>query len=196
MNARQSITLLAIAALGLATGCASRQPLVPQVHDAVETDGARTLSATPEPLACAGGPRCATLAASWTSAKPGQARLIVALPGMPAQVTGADVHIGGSEVVRLRVPAASPGAADAQGSGFDVPLRVIDRIAYGSRTWMRVYTAGGVGVDEHIHSGEQRSRASEAMAHFLVAVQAAGGQGAGVEGARGGLLDRLGGRGD
>jgi len=43
-----------------------------------------------------------------------------------------------------------------------------------------------------VNSGEQSSRAAEAMAHFLAAVQKAGGGGAGVEGPSGGLFDRLG----
>ena len=179
------------AALAL-PGCASREALVPQVQQDVAVDGAKTVRVAPERLACTGGVRCPVLAAAWTSAKPGQAALTIGLPGQAAAVTGADVHTGGSETVRLRSPEAAAPQGGAGGSTFAVPLRLVDRLAYAGRTWMRVYTADGRTVDEHVHSGEQRSRASEAMAHFLVAVQAAGGEGAGVEGPRGGLFDRLG----
>ena len=193
----------------LAAGCAGRQPLVPQVRSAAASDGSTVVAVAPEPLVCQAGPRCPLLSASWASAHPGQAALTVALPGARAAVSGADIHIGGSQVLRLRlpVPPAAPVASDAvpaavapapadtalgPASRFDVPLRLIDQLAHAPRSWMRVHLADGSSVDEHIHSGELRSRASEAMAHFLAAVQAAGGQGAGLDGPRGGLFDRLG----
>ncbi len=184
----------AAAALVLASGCASRQVLVPQVRSDTAA-GARTVAVAPERLACSAGPRCPLLSAAWSSAKPGQAQLAIAVPGQQAAATGADVHIGGSETVRLRLPAENAASAAADGlptARFDVPLRLVDRLAYAPNTWMRVYLAGGGHVDESVQGGEQRSRASEAMAHFLVAVQAAGGAGAGLEGARGGLFQRLG----
>lgn len=179
----------ALAALLLA-GCASREALVPQVRQDVAADGAKTVSVAPERLACERVSRCPALAASWSSARSGQAVLAIGLPGTASPVTGADVHIGGSEVVRLR----SAGQADVRDgmSRFDVPLRLVDRLAYGQRVWMRLYTADGAGVNEYVNGGEQGSRAAEAMAHFLTAVQKAGGTGAGVQGSGGGLLDRLG----
>lgn len=189
---------LAVAVLAVA-GCASSgRAFIPQVRTEAGAEGEKLVRVEPERLVCQSGPRCPLLAAAWSSAKPGQAVLSVQLPGNKAEITGADVHIGGSEVVRLRLRSEQSGAgapADATapvGSAFDVPLRLIDRIAYGSRTWMRIYTEGGGSVDEFIHSGEQRSHAAEAMGHFLSAVTAAGGSGAGVDGPRGGLLDRLG----
>ncbi|WP_313073901.1 hypothetical protein [Melaminivora sp.] len=185
------------ATLVVLSGCASRQSLVPDVQRQEAAGGVRTVSVAPERLACTGGTRCPVLAASWTSEKKSQAVLGIGLPGQAA-VTGADVHVGGSEVVRLRVPLATPGAGMAQPpgyalTGFDVPLRLVDQIAHGTRTWMRVYTANGMQVDESIFSGEERSRASEAMAQFLGAVQAAGGEGVGLQGSRGGLLEQFGG---
>ncbi|WP_313078785.1 hypothetical protein [Pulveribacter sp.] len=180
----------ALTALLLA-GCASRESLVPQVRQDVAADGAKTVSVAADRLACERGARCPVLAASWSSARAGQAELAIGLPGVQSQVTGADVHIGGSEVVRLRSSQAN--VQDGM-SRFDVPLRLVDRLAYAQRVWMRVYTADGAGVDEYVNSGEQSSRAAEAMAHFLAAVQKAGGAGAGVEGPSGGLFDRLGGK--
>ena len=179
----------ALAALLLA-GCASRESLVPQVRQDVAADGVKTVSVAPDRLACERGARCPVLAAFWSSTRAGQAVLAIGLPGTQSPVTGADVHIGGSEVVRLR----STGQADVQDgmSRFDVPLRLVDRLAYAQRVWMRVYTADGAGVAEYVNSGEQGSRAAEAMAHFLTAVQTAGGAGAGVQGPSGGLFDRLG----
>ncbi|SDM56095.1 hypothetical protein SAMN05428957_10825 [Oryzisolibacter propanilivorax] len=178
------------------SGCASREATVPRVQQGGGEGGARTVQVAPERLACETGPRCPVLAVSWTSRHAGQARLMVALPGTSAQVRGADVHIGGSETVRLRVPAGSAAPANAPAlpgaAQFDVPLRLVDRLAHAPRTWMRVYTEGGGMVDEFVFNGEQRSRASEAMAHFLTAVQGAGGKGEGLDGARGGLFERLG----
>lgn len=177
-------------------GCATREAVVPRVQQGSGEGGARTVQVAPERLTCETGPRCPVLAAAWSSRHAGQVQLTVALQGTSAKVTGADVHIGGSETVRLRVPAGSSAPVDVAtlpgAAQFDVPLRLVDRLAYASRTWMRVYTEGGGIVDEFIHSGEQRSRASEAMAHFLVAVQGAGGKGEGLDGAPGGLFQRLG----
>ncbi len=186
----------ALAAALVLAGCASQKTAEPQIVRGTAADGATTVQVAPERLECQGGPRCPVLAASWTSAKAGQAQLSIGLPGARSDVTGADVHIGGSETVRLRLRVADAGAGAGQPgaamSTFDVPLRLVDRMAYGSRTWVRVYTADGSSVDESLFSGEQRSRASQALAHFMAAVQSSGGKGAGVEGARGGLFDRLG----
>ena len=191
---RATRRLLTSAALALLAGCASQQALVPQVRSQATGDGGQSVSVAPERLTCQAGPGCPQLSARWLSGKKGLAQLTIYLPGTQAEITGADVMVGGGETLRLRSRVASADTLPGHvASSFDVPLRVIDRIAYGSRPWMRVYTADGRQVDESIDSGEQRSRAAEAMAYFLQAVQSAGGSGAALEGARGGLLDRLGG---
>ena len=73
-----------------------------------------------------------------------------------------------------------------------MPLRLVDQIAYTPRSWVRVYTADGRSVDETLNSGEQRSKAVEAMSYFVMAVESASGQAANPDSTRGGLLDRLG----
>ncbi len=187
------------AAIAVLAGCASPGVPLPQVSSTVAAGGGKAVGVAPERLACSPGPRCPVLAASWSGARPGQAQLAIGLPQLGAAVTGADVHIGGSEVVRLRVrsDAAAGAGAGAPGgqqepSRFDVPLRLVDRLAHAPSTWMRIYLADGASVDETVRSGQERSRASEAMAHFLAAVQAAGGTGEGLQGPSGGLFERLG----
>src|SRR5690606_14634514 len=95
-------------------GCASQAVLVPQVQQEVADDGAKTVRVAPERLECQGGPRCPRLAAAWTSAKAGQAQLVVGLPDARAEITGVDVHVGGSGTVRLRLRSTTPADAPAQ----------------------------------------------------------------------------------
>lgn len=175
---------LALGALLVLASCANTQ--VQPVVQGQDARGMQTLSVGAEPVVCS-GPRCPQLAASWSAAKPGQAVLSVALA--QHQVRSVDFHLGPAGVVRLRQPAAVPGEAVAR---FDVPLRVIAQIAYTPRSWLRVYTADGVQIDESLDTGEARARASEALGHFLTAVQAAGGKGGEADVPRGGLLERLG----
>lgn len=182
----------ALGALVLA-GCASRQTLVPQVTQGVAADGAKTVAVAPAKVVCGATAACPVLAASWTSAKAGQAVLAVGLPGQQAQVTGADFHFSGTDTVRLHLP--SRGAAPAPGyptMAFDVPLRVVSQIAYSQRSWVRVHLADGRTVDETINSGDQRSEVMETLSHFLAAVEASGGTGANDQ-RRGGLFEALGG---
>lgn len=174
-------------------GCASKQTLVPQVTQGVAADGAKTVAVAPEKVVCGTTAACPVLAASWTSAKAGQAVLTVGLPGQQAQVTGADFHFSGVDTVRLRLP--SRGEAPALGypaMAFDVPLRVVSQIAYTQRSWVRVHLAGGRTVDETINSGDQRGKAVESLSYFLAAVEASGGTGANAQ-RKGGLFEALGG---
>lgn len=174
------------------TACASKQTLVPQVEQGVAGDGAKTVTVAPEKVACT-QPQCPTLAAAWTGAKAGQAVLTVGLPYQKAEVTGADFHFGGSQTVRVRSRSrAEAPTLDYPATAFDVPLRLVDDIAYAPRSWVRIYTADGRIVDESINSGEQRGKAAEAMSHFLAAVEAASGQPANPDSNRGGLFERLG----
>ncbi|MDR2324440.1 MAG: hypothetical protein LBE51_03405 [Acidovorax sp.] len=181
----------ALGALVLA-GCASKQALVPQVQQGQAADGSKTVSVAPEKVQCS-RPQCPVLAASWTSAKDGQAVLTIGLPYQQATVTGADFHFGSQEVVRVR--SRSQTAPLAQGypaTAFDVPLRTVERIAYGPSSWVRVYTKGGASVDEAINSGEHGSRAFTAMHYFVTAIQTATGKGPSEGVNPGGLMDRLG----
>lgn len=181
-----------VGALFLA-GCASRQGLVPQVQQGVGEGGAKTVSVAAERAVCE-RLQCPLLAASWSGAKAGQAVLTVGLSGQAAEVTGVDFHVGGSQVVRVRSHSRSPAPAlGFPATAFDVPLSLVGQLAYASRSWVRVYTADGRSVDETLNSGEQRSRAVEAMSHFLMAVESASGKAVPVQGQRGGLLDLLGG---
>ncbi|WP_370682419.1 hypothetical protein [Comamonas sp. GB3 AK4-5] len=181
----------ALGALVLA-GCASKQALVPQVQQGKAQDGSKTVSVAPEKTLCS-RPQCPVLAASWTSAKDGQAVLTIGLPYQQAAVTGADFHFGSQEIVRVRSRSQTAALAqDFPATAFDVPLRTVERIAYGPSSWVRVYTEGGASVDETINSGEEGSRAFTAMHYFMGAVQAATGKGPSDDVNAGGLMDRLG----
>lgn len=186
--------LAGVAGAMILAGCANRQTLVPQIQQGVAEGGAKTVTVAPESVVCS-QPRCPTLAAAWTSAKPGQAVLTVGLPHQTAEVTGADFHLGASQAIRVR--SRSRAEAPALGypaTSFDVPLRLVDQIAYTPRSWVRVYTADGRSLDETINSGEQRGKAVESMSYFLTAVEGASGKPVSPDSNRGGLLDRLGGK--
>lgn len=181
----------ALGAMVLA-GCASKQSLVPQVQQAVDDKGVKTVRVAPDKAYCS-RPQCPTLAAAWTSAKAAQAVLTIGLPYQQAAVTGADFHFGNGEVVRVR--SRSQTAAESQGfpaTAFDVPLRTVERIAYAPRSWVRVYTDNGSSLDETLNSGEEVSRAFTAMNYFMVSVQNATGKGPSDDVNQGGLMDRLG----
>jgi hypothetical protein len=181
----------ALGAMVLA-GCASKQALVPQVQQGVDAKGVKTVAVAPEKVQCS-RPQCPTLAAFWSGAKQGQAVLTIGLPYQQAAVTGADFHFGSSEVVRVRSRSQTPAVAQGfPATAFDVPLRTVERLAYGPRSWVRVYTEGGGSVDETINSGDEGSRAFTAMHYFMGSVQAATGQGPSDEVNPGGLMDRLG----
>lgn len=178
-------------AVGLA-GCASKQALVPDVQQQVDADGKKTITVAAEKVQCS-RPQCPELGASWHSAKPGQAVLSIRLPYQQSAVTGADFHFGAQTVLRVRSRAQSqPQSPTAPTTAFDVPLQTMERIATAPVSWMRVYTADGGSVDEHISTGEEGSPAFSAMHYFMNSVLAAGGQGAGGAMNQGGLMDRLG----
>lgn len=173
-------------------GCASQQSLVPQVRQSVAEDGARTVTVAPESVVCS-RPQCPVLGASWTSAKAGLAVLTVGVPHQSAQVTGADFYLGVKPVARVRSRSGTAAQALAfPATAFDVPLTLIDQIAYSPRSWVRVHMADGRSVDETINSGDQRAKAAEAMSHFVAAVEAASGKAVNTDSPRGGLFDRLG----
>jgi len=195
VTAMKFLRLLGVVSALILAGCASRQGLVPQVQQAVAEDGAKTVTVAPERAVCS-RPQCPVLAASWSSAKAGQAVLAVGLPYQAAEVTGADFHFGGSQVVRVRSRSRSPAPAlGFPATAFDVPLSLVGQLAYTSRSWIRVYTADGRSVDETLNSGEQRGKAVESMSYLLTAIESASGKAVPVEGNRGGLLERLGGSG-
>lgn len=184
---------LAVAGIVVLAGCASQKNLLPQITQGVAEDGAKTVGVASERAVCS-RTQCPALGASWSSAKPGQAVLVVGLPYQQAEVTGADFHFGANQVVHVRSRARN--AAPALGfpaTAFDVPLSLIGQLAYVSRSWVRVYTADGRSVDETLNSGEQRSRAVESMSYFLSSVESAAGKPLALQGNRGGLLERRGG---
>ena len=177
-------------------GCANKATLVPQVQQGVDGKGAKTVTVAPESSLCS-RPQCPTFAAAWSSAKEGQAVLTIGLPHQTAEVTGAEFRFGSSEVVRVTsrsqvAPLRRADAGNIPATAFDVPLRTIERMAYASNTWVRVFTTAG-SFDETIYSGAERSRAYEAMNYFLSSVQAVSGKAPVDGGPKGGLLDRLGG---
>lgn len=188
------LRLAGLAAALFLAGCASQQTLVPQVRQAVDDSGAKTVTVAPERTICS-RTQCPVLAGAWSSAKPGQAVLTIGLPYQASEVTGADFHIGSGQVIRVRSRSHAQPADSALGfpaTAFDVPLTLVSQIAYTARSWVRVYTADGRSVDEAISSGDQRGRAVEAMHHFYTAIEAAGANTGATPANRGGLFDRLG----
>jgi hypothetical protein len=187
--------LLWTAALGtcVLAGCASKGA-PPQVRQGVAEGGAKTISVAPAKVACeAASAACPVLAAAWNSAKARQAVLIVGLPGQQAGVTGADFHMTDAGTIRLRLPSRGPAPAlGYPATAFDVPLAAVSQIAYGQRSWVRVYLAGGRAVDENINSGDQTGEVTQTLSYFLAAVQDAGVEGANARG-KGGLFDMFGG---
>ena len=177
-----------IAGICVLAGCAGgKAAFAPGVSQGVTEGGAKTVAVELRPLACLQQTRCTELGASWTGAKPALAVLTVKLPGQGAEVTGADFHFGSGDPVRVRSRSAT--APQGQGgTAFDVPLPLIERIAFASRSWVKVYTADGRSTDETINSGDEAGRAVESLNHFLAAVSGAGGK---VQGSQG-LLERLG----
>lgn len=169
-----------IAALGacLLAACASQTPVTPQVEQATAQDGSQSVTTAPARLICV-QPRCPALSAQWNSQRAGVVVLTIALPYQTARITGADFHFGASQLVRLRVPSdeqAPVQAGDAPRTSFDVPLSLIDAMAYKTDGWLRVITDDGRAVDETIRTGEQTSDAVDTMREFLHVVDAASGK--------------------
>jgi len=168
-------TMAAAAAAMLLAACASgpAPTQAPRVEEGA--DGARAITSASATLIC-DQPRCPVLTAGWSSRRPGLAVLTVGLPYQKADVTGAQFHFGASQVVTLRVKSAhAPAASDIPATAFDVPLSLIDTLAYASSAWLRVTTADGRAVDETVSTGEQQSDAANAMRQFLRAVDTATG---------------------
>ena len=171
-------------------GCASKEAVVPQVHTGVE-GGNKVVRLAPEKVQCSRH-QCPVLGADWTAAKKGQAVLTIGLPYQQAEVTGADFHFANGEILRVRSASQTPAASlGFPATAFDVPLRTVERIAYAPRSWVRVYTAEH-SIDESINTGDEGSRAFTALHYFMVAVQAATGEGPSADVNQGGLMDRLG----
>ena len=188
--------LLAIA-LGVLvlTGCASRQASNSLVQQGVTPSGDKTVSVAPARLACSGY-QCPVIGVQWSSARAGIAVMTLGVPDQKAEVTGADFYLGSSEVVRVRSRSQTPAAAQAfPVTSFDVPLTLVERLAYTPRSWVKVHTAER-SVDENLTTGEQRGKAAEGMAYFMDAVDKVSGRTPSPDAKRGGLFDLLGGERD
>lgn len=182
---------MAAAAAVLLTACAGPAAVapVPQVVDAA--DGSRAVASASAKLICA-QQRCPVLTARWSSRRAGLAVLSVGLPYQQAEVTGAEFHFGPSQVVRLRVKSSqAPAAAQMPTTAFDVPIALINTLAYAPDGWLRVTTADGRSVDETVSTGEMQSDVVEAMRQFLRAVDTATGTPPDARATQNGLFDLL-----
>lgn len=181
----------AVVAGVLLAGCASQTPMAdaPQVVQA--PDGAQVITSASARLICE-QVRCPVLTARWSSQRPSVVVLSIGLPYQRAEVTSADFHFGASRVVRLRVKSdEAPQASDAPVTAFDVPVSLIDQLAYTPSGWVRVMTADGGAVQETVSTGDERSDAVDAMRRFLRAVDGATGTPPDARGGGGGLFDLL-----
>jgi len=185
-----------IAVLGacLLAACASQTPTASRVEQVTAQDGSQRVTALPARLICE-QPRCPALSAQWSSQRAGVVVLTIGLPYQTARVTGADFHFGASQVVRLRVPsdARPPALADNEPrTSFDVPLSLIDALAYKPDGWVRVSTEDGRAVNELVRTGERTSDVVDTMRDFLRLVDAASGKPADARtGGNNGLFDLL-----
>jgi len=168
---------IAAGTLCLLAACAGHTPVAPQVTQDSAADGSQTITTEPARLICA-QPRCPALSARWSDQRPGVVQLTIGLPYQAAQVSGADFHFGRGEVVRLRVPSTGAPAARTgyPETTFDVPLSLIDSVAYKTDGWLRVTTDDGRFVDETIQTGEMQGDVVDAMREFLRVVDAAAGK--------------------
>ena len=197
-----SIALGALALSGCASskGDGSKKGTAPVVKQEVTPSGEKLVSVQPYYASCTRGQfniqdryQCPVIGADWTSTRAGIARMTIGVPGLKdAEVTGADFHIGASEVVRVRNKSSvqSP-AGDYSVATFDVPLTFVEKLAYGARSWVRVYT-GERFFDATVNSGEDTARAVEGLAYFMTSVDQVSGRTPSESAQKGGLLDRLG----
>ncbi len=211
MNPRLTIALgaLGMASMLVLTGCAgsgsspkSEKGYAAQVKQEVTPSGDKLVSIRPNRVSCSMGQnhvqntyQCPVIGADWSSARAGIARLTIGVPdlsGASVSVTGADFHMGASEVIRVRNKSSvQPDAGAYSATTFDVPLTFVEKLAYGPRSWVRVY-AGERHVDANINTGEDTSNAVQALAYFMKSVDEAGGRTPSAEARGGGLFDRLG----
>ncbi|QIL79343.1 hypothetical protein G7047_05045 [Diaphorobacter sp. HDW4A] len=206
---------IALGALGIAgamalTGCASsgkseKKPsandIAAQVKEGVSESGAKLVSIRPLRSGCSQGQhnlqntfQCPVIGADWTSARAGIARLTIGVPDLTgAGVTGADFHLGASEVVRVRNKSSlQPTATAYPATSFDVPLTFVEKLAYGPRSWVRVYTGEERYIDATVNSGEDTAEAVEGLAYFMKSVDQGSGRTPSEAAKGGGLFDRLG----
>lgn len=178
-------------AAALLAACASQTGVMPTPQVVQTNDGAREISSTSARLICDQA-RCPVLTARWSSQRPAVVVLNIGLPYQQAEVTGADFHFGASQVVRLRVKSAqAPVAADYPVTAFDVPVSLIDSLAYNASGWVRVTMAGGGAVEETVSTGDAQSDAVAAMRQFLRAVDGATGTQPDARANSNGLFDLL-----
>ncbi|QIL69084.1 hypothetical protein G7048_00950 [Diaphorobacter sp. HDW4B] len=206
---------VALGALGIAgamalSGCASsdkteKKPgandIAAQVKQSVSESGDKLVSIRPYRVSCSQGQhnlqntfQCPMIGADWTSARPGIGRLTIGVPDLKGQdVTGADFHLGASEVVRVRNKASvQPSGLTYPATSFDVPLTFVEKLAYGPRTWVRVYTGEQRYIDAMVNSGEDTAQAVEGLAYFMRSVDTSSGRSPSDVARGGGLFDRLG----
>lgn len=200
-----------IGALGMAgalalSGCASSSKSSeapkrgPQVKEEVTAAGEKRVSVQPYRVSCSQGQhnlqnafQCPLIGADWTSTRAGVARMTISVPDLKGlEVTGADFHLGASEVVRVRNKSSvQPQAKELAATSFDVPLTFVEKLAYGPRSWVRVYT-GERFIDATVNSGEETAQAVEGLAYFMKSVDQVSGRMPGEAARGGGLFDRLG----
>ena len=205
----------ALGALGvmgalLLTGCASssnssnsssKSGLAAQVKQEVTESGEKRVSIQPHRVSCSNGQngvqstyQCPLIGADWTSKRSGIARLTVAVPGLAGgEVTGADFHLGASEVVRVKNKSAiQPESKEYPATAFDVPLTFVEKLAYGPRSWVRVYNGDQRFIDANISTGEDTGKAVESLAYFMKSVDETSGRAPSEAAKGGGLFERLG----
>jgi hypothetical protein len=166
---RRLVALLAL----LGAGCATTSGNAPETTRS-GFDGARVVSITPHGNACT-TVLCTGLGAQWSSARPDQAIVSVAVFNQITGITGAAVNVDG-KVTQLAAiaPTGFNRLGDAQKvsrSDFVVPLQLVRSIAGAKRAWLRVTTPGG-SLEDAIVDGSTDSKALHALRRFLAEVDA------------------------
>jgi len=160
-------SLLAVAAV--LAGCASadnRGGTDTVVHVQVDNEQRKTtVDFAPQPVDCARISRCPTLGASWSSATPNRAVLLVGTWGATMQVQAAEFDV--RPYLPIRVRALATQGSDIPGvTAFVVPMDTLERIALGKNAYIKLDTDAGV-VQESLIAGDSSSPAADALKRFI-----------------------------
>lgn len=159
-------TILVAFAVALLAGCASGLP----TRSSTSVDGVRVVAVDGHGAMCS-AVACPGLGAEWRADRPGEVLLSVHLFNDVRAILGAEVGVGGRAVPLRPVGLTDFRTLPAQSRrAFLVPLGLVRELAASDDAWLRVSTSGGY-VEERLATGADRSKASDAMARLVAAVE-------------------------
>lgn len=162
--------VVALTALGL-MGCSSapNSKAAPDGVVAFKDAAGQVHSAAfaPLPLDCTQALHCPTLGLQWSDSKPQQAVLTVGFTRAghaPVQMVEFLARPNGPMRVRTLAPEQP---SDPSLKAFQVPMDTLERVVISHGVVLRVSTADGQVYEESLTSGEQSSRAFNALKRWL-----------------------------